>query len=148
MLSLHKIYVALFILSFIFQLIKRVLFHDISKYEFKEAFPACRITGKIKYLIYGSKEYFDALASVQDTIILHYSRNRHHPEYFNDYKKMSFVDLIEMTADWAASSKKNLNNGIEKSVSFSIERFKISEEIGNLLRRQIKEWIPQKNKKL
>lgn len=119
------------------RLLKRAIFHDISKYTLKEALPFSTLVKTIRHTTYGSEEYFRVLASLQNVINLHYSRNRHHPEFFGDYKRMNFIDLIEMAADWNASSKKNLNNNLKKSILISQERFKISDEIGELLRRLI-----------
>ena len=39
----------------------------------------------------------------------HWSKNKHHPEYFNDYHEMGEVDILEMVCDWSARSDQFCN---------------------------------------
>lgn len=134
-LTKHKLYVAFYLFKVALKFIYRAIIHDNSKYKFSEAIPMSKIA---KYLIntpYGSEQYKKLLKENAENIQLHYKRNRHHPEYYNNnYKKMSLIDLIEMLEDWKAASKRHKNGNFCKSIEISKEKFQMSDEIINFLK--------------
>ena len=59
--------------------------------------------------IYGNQESFinpkvQLSESQKDIIENHWKNNRHHPEYFENIRDMSELDIIEMVCDWYARS--------------------------------------------
>lgn len=46
----------------------------------------------------------------QKLIELHWKHNRHHPEFFTSYTKMSEIDIMEMVCDWHSRSKEFNNS--------------------------------------
>lgn len=59
--------------------------------------------------IYGNQSAFinpnvQLSNSEKDVIEKHWENNRHHPEHFEDFDKMSELDILEMVCDWYARS--------------------------------------------
>ena len=68
----------------------------------------------------------------------HYANNSHHPEHFkNGIDDMSLIDLLELLADWKGSTLRNKNGNIRKSLEINKERFKISDQLYNILNNTI-----------
>ncbi len=122
--TVHKYYVAKFIWIIIFQLGKRSIAHDLSKYSNKEALEFSKYIFDLKTKVYGSTEYKNMLEKIRPCLNHHYSLNSHHPQFYkNGFKDMSFLDRVEMVADWIASTRRNKNGNIMKSLDLNQERF-------------------------
>jgi hypothetical protein len=52
---------------------------------------------------------------------------------------MNLVDLIEMLADWKASSERQNDGNLRKSLDENAERFKMSPQLTRILENTIKE---------
>jgi len=120
--TIHKALVMWYILKACLALIKRGFKHDISKYSKRESRGFSKLVLQHKKSKYQSQEYQDLLKELEPTLIVHYSKNRHHPEFYHaqtfDGKKtlseysdeveiycMSWLDRVEMMCDWAAATK-------------------------------------------
>lgn len=76
----------------------RCLFHDMSKFGFKEFFPYARVW-KLNL------KDKDSIRKYNDAWIHHYRKNKHHPEYW-DLRDMDLISIAEMMCDWNAMSIK------------------------------------------
>lgn len=122
------------------ELQKRAEEHDLSKLEppEKEAFD--KATPKLKNLVYGSEEYKSSLRSIEPATRHHYSVNRHHPEHFeNGISGMSLIDLVEMLADWKASSERHEAGNLESSMRVNKQRFEMDSQLTSVLQNTIKD---------
>jgi hypothetical protein len=132
--------------------------HDASKLREPEmsGFMAMMADARLKDLTYGSEEYRKVLAEHEGTVNLHYSRNDHHPEYWaiadpgdemaqpfydktlaaNGYamRQMNLIALLEMLADWMASTGRMKDGDIMRSIDINAQRFGYGPEITALLK--------------
>lgn len=91
-------------------------------------------TPKLKEMEYGSQEYKDSLVNLKPALDNHYAKNSHHPEHYqNGIADMDLLDIIEMLADWKASTLRTKNGNLRKSIDIATERFGISEQLKCLL---------------
>lgn len=85
------------------RLIGRCSVHDISKIQNSEEFIA------LASIVDGMDEMKDVSNKLShhqvEAIRLHWSRNSHHPEYYENPNDMSDLDLLEMASDCHARSK-------------------------------------------
>ena len=101
----HRLQVQRQLQKIVHELDKRALVHDESKFREDEFDGFAEINMTARKYKYGSDEY---KASITDNnaVELHYQRNSHHPEFFNEYSKgMGVMDLIEMVCDWYGAWK-------------------------------------------
>jgi hypothetical protein len=136
----HKARVAELLSVAIEELEKRAEEHDQSKLESPEKEAFDKVTPKLKDLEYGSEEYKKSLKSIDPAIKHHYSLNRHHPEHFAEgISGMSLVDLLEMLADWKASTERYETSSLFKSFQINKERFNIDSQLLSVLRNTVKD---------
>ena len=105
------------------ELQRRALEHDLSKFS-KGEFSGFVEVNRI------AKEHPYPSPSLKDnkTIALHFSRNRHHPEYHtNGIADMSLLDIVEMAIDWKAASETYGNNDLKAVLAKQQERFTMSD---------------------
>ena len=113
-----------------FAVIARGRDHDASKLEDPEAEAFARMTPILKTLTYGTPEYKASLADLGPALQHHYENNRHHPEFHKDgVRDMTLIDLVEMLADWKASSERVKGGSIAASLPQQKVRFKISDDL-------------------
>ena len=118
----------------IFSLITRLKNHDKTKLEQPEKEVFDRYTPYTRNVQYGSKEYWDVLNGMSDGLSHHYENNDHHPEYHEDgVSGMSLLSLLEMFVDWYASSLRGDSNNFRNSLEVSKQRFKISDQLYQIL---------------
>lgn len=107
--------------------------HDKSKLEEPEFSLWKKMDEEPRYP-YGSKEYKNKIERYRELFEMHYKKNPHHPEHFqNGISDMTLIDLVEMLCDWI-SYKDNISvtEAIEM-VEKQSERFEYSDEIKNML---------------
>lgn len=81
------------------ELAKRCSVHDHSKFELEEVRLFIQLPSE------KDKKPNGVLTAEQRELIrMHWSKNRHHPEFFTDYKEMCEIDILEMVCDWYARS--------------------------------------------
>jgi len=127
------------------QLIKEALdrstCHDRSKTEPPEVEVFNEFTPKLKEMTYGSPEYKEALQGMGAGLTHHYAHNRHHPEHRESgIDGMTLVDLMEMIADWKAATERQSDGDLARSLKFNQERFKISDQLLNVLTNTAREY--------
>lgn len=116
------------------ELFKRCLHHDESKTFPPERDIFIEYEPKLKDTTYGSEEYKQHLSEMQVALAHHYKENRHHPEHFPDgIKGMNLIDLIEMTCDWIAASRRHSDGDVYKSAELNQERFGYSDELKQII---------------
>lgn len=148
----HKFWVSYYCFSFAFRLMYRAIIHDLSKLR------PCELKGFVKSIhllsksTYGSDEYFAALKDIEGPIHEHYKANRHHPEHFFfdeestpesikeevNLSKMDLIDLVEMYCDWEAAVRKHKDGDLSKSLGTNKKRFKISDDLHQIMVNTLK----------
>lgn len=128
----HKLWVLFYTTKFCYSLMKRALFHDVSKYKKIEAKHFAREVPKLEKLTYGSEEYKKSLKRLGKALEHHYKNNSHHPEYhdveeldFSPVSLMNILDFIEMVVDWKSSTKRHEDGDIEESIEINTEEYDI-----------------------
>ena len=113
----HKQMVTKYLNLVIVELIKRAAEHDNSKLESPEVEYFDEYTPKLGTTTYNSEQYREFLVALQPALDHHYAVNRHHPQHFPDgVRGMNLVDLIEMLADWKASTMRQAGGNLLKSI--------------------------------
>ena len=116
------------------ELYRRGWTHDLSKYRWSEAKSFAKVIFDLKGLTYGTQAYKDNLNKIKPSINLHYSRNPHHPQYYDEgYQAMSENDKLEMIADWLAAVCRHKDGNIFESVEINQKRLRYTDKD--------KEWI-------
>lgn len=111
------------------RLIGRCSVHDISKIQNTEEF---MLLASIVDEMHEMRNVGHCLSDKQkDAIRLHWKRNSHHPEYYDNPNDMSDLDLLEMACDCHARSKQYGTNLLEYMdiqqklrFHFDVEHFK------------------------
>lgn len=108
--------------------------HDSSKMESPEVELFAEHTERLSEIEYGSEEYKKELGALKPALEHHYAVNRHHPEHFpNGINEMNLVDLVELIADWKASSERHNNGNLLKSIEINAKRFNIGDQLTQIL---------------
>ena len=111
---------------FVEAMIKRGVKPDTSKLEEPEFSYFKRIVSLLKTREFGSPEYQQDLSDLGPALEHHYKNNRHHPEHFeNGVMDMTLVDILEMFADWIASSQRSKEGDARESITRCCERYGI-----------------------
>ncbi len=135
----HILNVNKFISTFISELLKRGIEHDMTKLNSPEVEIFTEFTPKLAGSTYGSEEYKGFLKEMGVALQHHYENNRHHPEHFkNGIKDMTLVDLVEMFCDWKAASMRHNNGDMFSSIEKNRERFGYSEELEQIFKNTMK----------
>ena len=108
--------------------------HDASKMESPEVELFAEHTERLSEIEYGSEEYKKELEALKPALEHHYAVNRHHPEHFpNGINEMNLIDLVELIADWKASSERHNNGNLLKSIEINAKRFNIDDQLTQIL---------------
>ena len=111
-------------------LIQRGERHDQTKLESPEVELFTEYTPKLASCTYGSEEYNGFLDKIKPALDHHYANNSHHPEHYkNGIDDMDLLDIIEMICDWKASSERQNNGNIRKSIETNAKRFNMSPQL-------------------
>jgi hypothetical protein len=121
------------------ELLNRAVIHDNSKLETPEKELFDEYTPKLADVIYGSDEYQQHLKDLKPALDNHYANNTHHPEHYqNGINDMDLFDVMEMLMDWKASTTRNKDGDILKSLQINKSRFNISDQLYSILYNTIK----------
>lgn len=108
--------------------------HDASKLESPEVELFAEHTSQLASLEYGSDAYNESLSKLKPALDHHYATNRHHPEHFvNGVTDMTLVDIIEMFCDWKASTLRQNDGNLLKSIELNAERFNMDGQLKAIL---------------
>lgn len=123
----HIDQVRVYLSAVITELLSRTHHHDESKLEQPELDLFAEWGPKLKELEYGSEEYRNALKQMGGALQHHYEKNSHHPEHHkNGVAGMTLIDLLEMTCDWMASTKRVKGGSLAQSLEVNQKRFGLS----------------------
>ena len=126
-------------LDFCNDIMDRAYRHDESKLHEpeKERFDYVGTHQHLSKHTYGSDEYKKSLEYLGPALDHHYQENDHHPQHFpNGISGMNLMQLVEMWLDWLAACKRNKNGNIYQSLEVNMDRFKISDQLYNVLLNQ------------
>ncbi len=108
--------------------------HDASKLESPEVELFADVTPKLAETTYGSDEYNGFLEKLKPALDHHYASNRHHPEHFvNGINDMTLIDILEMFCDWKASTLRQNDGNLLKSIESNAERFHMDGQLKQIL---------------
>lgn len=115
-------------------LTQRGIDHDKSKLETPEAEEFASVNDKLAKLTYGSEDYNKCIKEeLKVALDAHYAKNRHHPEHFpNGIDDMNLVDILEMFADWKASSERQDNGNLLATIKENANRFNIDDQLKHI----------------
>jgi hypothetical protein len=141
---IHIIEVGQLISTIMAHLSDRCYTHDMSKFDSEDINSYVVIAEELHKVEYGSPEYKEILSKYMPHIEMHYKKNRHHPQYFEDgISGMNLVDLCEMICDWVSSIKKNEKGNILNSIEFGQKRFGYSDDLKQIMINTVKEYFPE-----
>lgn len=126
-------------LDFCNDIMDRAYRHDESKLHEpeKERFDYVGTHQHLSKHTYGSDEYKKSLEYLGPALDHHYQENDHHPQHFpNGISGMNLTQLVEMWLDWLAACNRNKNGNIYQSLEVNKDRFKISDQLYNVLLNQ------------
>lgn len=129
--------------SMIWDLNHRAIEHDNSKFQEPEKSGFDEYTPKLRAMIYGSDEYKATLAEMKPFLDHHYEHNDHHPEHFGQgVDGMNLLQIIEMLADWKASTQRLADGDMQNSIKINTKRFNLSPQLVKILENTISylEW--------
>lgn len=116
------------------KLTTRAELHDASKLEDPELPLFAEHTEKLNQIEYGSEEYKNELEALKPALDHHYAVNRHHPQHFPEgIEGMNLIDIVELMADWKASSERMNSGNLLKSIEINAKRFNIDEQLTQIL---------------
>lgn len=122
----------------IVELVKRGELHDQSKMASPEVEVFAKYTRLLANCEYNSEEYRKNLAEMKPALDHHYANNRHHPEHHkNGINDMNLIDLIELLCDWKASSERQNNGNIRKSIETNANRFNMSQQLVKIFENSV-----------
>lgn len=132
---MHSLRVGEFMVQAITELMRRAVQHDLSKTQPPEVEHFDRMTPRLATLTYGTPEYTASLAELKPALDHHYANNAHHPEHNPDgVDGMTLMDLVEMLADWKASTERMGGTGdLRRSITINTDRFKLSPQLVSIL---------------
>ena len=123
-----------FIRFFCTKLTTRGVEHDRIKLESPEVEIFTEFTPLLATSTYGSEEYFQYLKDMKPALDHHYANSRHHPEHFaNGINDMNLIDIMEMLADWKASSMRHNDGNLLKSIELNQQRFGYDDQLKQIL---------------
>jgi hypothetical protein len=126
---------------FIRELLHRGEHHDQTKLEEPEAKLFEEVSSELRGLTYGSEEYEASLKKLEPALKHHYANARHHAEHHvNGIRGMNIIDIVEMLADWKASSLRQNDGNILKSLKENQERYGFSDELYAIFENTF-EWL-------
>lgn len=104
--------------------------HDAIKLESPEIELFAKHTKHLSNTVYNSEEYKMHLAALKPALDHHYANSRHHPEHFpKGINDMNLVDILEMICDWKASSERQKDGNLLKSIEMNASRFGYDDQV-------------------
>lgn len=116
----------------------RAQYHDATKLMSPELEVFAEYTPKLAKTTFGTEEYTAQLQEMQVALKHHYANNRHHPEHFpNGIRGMNLIDLLEMVADWKASSLRQNTGNALVDIEKNQQRFGYSDDLAAILKNTV-----------
>lgn len=137
---IHRVRELLYLM--IAELDRRAREHDQSKLESPEAEIFGEFTPELIKTEYDSPEYNKLLEKVKPAVEHHYSKNSHHPDFYkNGVNDMDLISILEMLVDWKASTERNKNGNIRKSIDINAQRFGIEPQLKRILENTVAKYF-------
>ena len=115
--------------------------HDQSKLDSPEYEVFEKYTPKLRKCTYGSDEYKKYLQEMDPALQHHYAHNAHHPEHYaKGVDDMTLLDLLEMLADWKASSMRHNDGNLLKSIEINTGRFNMAPQLVSIFKNTAR-WL-------
>lgn len=122
-------------------LLERAKNHDQSKLTSPEV-EIFMNAPNLSALTFGSPEYEQSKLQIKVALDHHYAHNSHHPEHHkNGIEDMTLMDLIEMFVDWKASSERQNDGNINKSIETNGRKFNMSPQLIRIFENTAKEMF-------
>jgi len=129
-----------YILFFVQRMMERAMAHDASKLEEPEKEVWDKYTPLLREAEYGSPQYEAMLDALKPALDHHYAKNSHHPQHYpNGIDDMTLMDIVEMFCDWKASSERQNDGNLRKSLEHNKGRFKMSPQLYKIFENTMKE---------
>jgi len=126
------------------ELDKRARIHDLSKLESPEAEIYGEYYPDLAKNRYNSPEYKVTLEKIKPALDHHYAKNRHHPQHWpQGVDDMTLIDVLEMLADWKASTERNKDGNIRTSIEANTERFSLSPQLAQIMQNTVREMFKE-----
>lgn len=120
-------------------LIDRANKHDNSKLQEPEKSYFDKYTPELAALSFGTPEYEESKQKLKPALDHHYANNSHHPQHYDDgVAGMNLFDLVEMFFDWKASSERQNDGNICKSIKINQGTYEISDQLASILTNTVK----------
>ncbi len=137
----HKESIARYMAKFSAELAYRAAIHDNSKFQKDE------LEGYSECADEFNTHPFDSAAErllrekLTKVMSLHRTRNRHHPEYFeNGIDDMNLIDLIEMISDWKSASERAPGDSVRKGLPIMKDKYNISPQLLKILENTFRDF--------
>jgi len=128
------------------EILRRGSVHDDSKLTTPEKEAFDKETPKLKGIGFGTKEYYESLANLQEALDHHYKFNSHHPQHYpNGINGMDLFDVLEMTMDWLAAVERTKDGDIAKSLEINKRRFNMSDQLVDIIANTYRNYGHQGN---
>jgi hypothetical protein len=76
----------------------------------------------------------------------HYANSSHHPEHYEEgMAGMDLIDLLEMIADWYASSMRHNDGNIIKSIELNKTRFQYNDMLETIFKNTVNRFFKKKS---
>lgn len=120
--------------------------HDRTKFQQLEFDGFVSTREKFKKANYGSPEYQECIELTKPAVEHHYSKNRHHTAFHkNGINDMTFIDIIEMIADWRAAARRSPDKKLVDTLDYAKKKYKIDDQLFRIMKNTLSElgWIDQ-----
>lgn len=126
----------------------RAVHHDDSKMESPEVEVFDRFTPELREQPYGSEGYYANLEAMKAGLDHHFAHNDHHPQHHErGVAGMNLMQMTEMLVDWRASTERNPEGNLRRSLEINARRFSIPGPILDVLHATARDlgWLePEK----
>lgn len=138
----HRLRVVKYMARLLGDLMERSAVHDESKMTPEEFEVYANHIDDFDKFQFGTPEYNALKEELKPATMHHFSRNRHHPEYFETgINEMNLADIVEMLCDWKAATQNAGGNGdLMKSISILSEKYGISPQLKQILINTAKDF--------
>jgi len=126
------------------ELRQRGFAHDRTKLQQLEFDGFVSTREKFKKANYGSPEYQECVELTKPAVEHHYANNRHHTGYHkNGINDMTFIDIIEMIADWRAAARRSPDKTLQDTLNYAFKKYKIEPQLQGIFLNTLKglKWI-------
>ena len=126
------------------KMLDRATEHDASKLSTQEKELFDKFTPQLKKVNFNADpEGYEKQKQKLSVALEHHNQiNRHHPEYHKQgIEDMNLIDIIEMIADWKASSERQPDGNVLNSIDTLKETFKFTKQLVNILKNTVKDYL-------